>query len=182
MFSSPQSIDFRQIHIIDALSSGLGLDADSLEPVEEEIRNAMSRTRQEANDRGTLLVLDGLDFLLAATACRVQQLLDLIYDLRDGVDHMVITAHADAPLLQVNNTPLEASNSAFTMSIAHTARLVMSVKPLDTGGAEDVSGVLRITAGGDRPAHFTEGERSMGRELLYFVGADGGAKVFERGS
>ena len=53
---------------------------------------------------------------------------------------------------------------------AHAAGEVVSLRRLDTGAAGDVSGVLRI-----------DGVRE-GRELLYYVAADGGVRVFERGA
>lgn len=53
---------------------------------------------------------------------------------------------------------------------AHAADEVVSLRRLDTGAAGDVSGVLRI-----------DGVRE-GRELLYYVAADGGVRVFERGA
>ncbi len=58
----------------------------------------------------------------------------------------------------------------------------MSLRLLDTGTARDVSGVLRITIGDRAPGddHDTL-KRIEEKELLYFVGGDGGVKVFERG-
>lgn len=58
----------------------------------------------------------------------------------------------------------------------------MNLRLLDSGTARDVSGVIRITLGD----HVKEDNRSVQkrreeRELLYFVGGDGGVKVFERG-
>lgn len=65
------------------------------------------------------------------------------------------------------------------LSAAHVADLVMSTRLLDTGSARDVSGVLRITAGGSGGG---DGEAEPDeRELLYYLGGDGSAKVFERG-
>lgn len=54
----------------------------------------------------------------------------------------------------------------------------MSVRELDTGSARDVSGVLRVTKGGGWEEG---GEAVEEREVLYFVGNDGGVRVFERG-
>lgn len=50
---------------------------------------------------------------------------------------------------------------------------------LDTGTAKDVSGVLRITSGGQHDDELEEAVEEQ--ELLYFVGGDGGVRVFERG-
>jgi elongator complex protein 6 len=49
---------------------------------------------------------------------------------------------------------------------------------LETGTAKDVSGVLRVTPGGDEGI---DGISVEDRELLYFIGGDGGVRVFERG-
>jgi elongator complex protein 6 len=58
----------------------------------------------------------------------------------------------------------------------------MSLRLLDTGSARDVSGVVRITAGNEAEADDRDIQRRIEeKELLYFVGGDGGVKVFERG-
>lgn len=55
----------------------------------------------------------------------------------------------------------------------------MSVRELNTGAAKDVSGVLRISKEAWQSA--TDGPVEE-REYLYYVGSDGGVKVFERGA
>jgi len=77
--------------------------------------------------------------------------------------------------MQSPTTPLEISHAAFVMSMAYQSGMVMSVRGLDTGVAKDVSGVLRVTRGAEAGGEVEEGE------WLYFVGGDGGARVFERG-
>ena len=68
-------------------------------------------------------------------------------------------------------------------SLAHEARLILSLRELDTGAARDVSGVLRIgRGGGDSGGSGERGENTEEKEVLYFVGGDGGVRVFERGS
>lgn len=85
-------------------------------------------------------------------------------------------------------TPLEANHAAFVVGLAHAAAYVLSLRLLDSGFAADVSGVLRITKGPvDVDVDSTEeGEKDDGgrgeKELLYHIGNDGGAKVFQRGS
>lgn len=57
------------------------------------------------------------------------------------------------------------------------------MRGLDTGVARDVSGVLRICRGAGAGDEADEGEGEVEeRECLYFVGADGGVRVFERGA
>ena len=75
-------------------------------------------------------------------------------------------------------TPLEINHANLLLSLAHDADLIMALRLLDTGTARDVSGVIRITVG---VANIESRDKFEERELLYFVGADGGIKVFERG-
>ena len=94
------------------------------------------------------------------------------------VHSTIIATAADLPLSQSPTTPLEISHTAFVMSLAHQARSIISLRGLDTGVAKDVSGVLRISKGAGEAAD----EVSVERECLYYVGSDGGVKVFERGA
>lgn len=94
----------------------------------------------------------------------------------------MITLAADHPLISPLQTPLETRHASLLLSVAHQADLIMNLRLLDSGTARDVSGVIRITDGVQEDEkdhgslkHFEE------KELLYFVGGDGGVKVFERG-
>lgn len=84
---------------------------------------------------------------------------------------------AAAPLL-----PLETRHAALVVGVGHVAAWTMGLRLLDTGVAADVSGVVRITRGDVDLEDGEEGEEKVERELLYFVGGDGGVRVFERGS
>lgn len=75
------------------------------------------------------------------------------------------------------NTLLEVSHAALVMGFAHQARVILGVRGLETGTARDVSGVLRVGRGAGM-----EQEEFEEKEVLYFVGGDGGVRVFERGS
>lgn len=54
---------------------------------------------------------------------------------------------------------------------------MLGVRGLDTGAARDVSGVLRVARGPGEG-----GEDIEEREVLFFVGGDGGVRVFEKGT
>jgi elongator complex protein 6 len=59
----------------------------------------------------------------------------------------------------------------------------MSARELATGAAKDISGVLRVTRGGD--AHELDTESSVEvreAELQYLVQRDGIVRVFSRGA
>jgi elongator complex protein 6 len=66
------------------------------------------------------------------------------------------------------------------VGMAHEADLIIGCRGLDTGGAGDVSGVIRITKGASDE---DGGKRDWKeQELLYFVKGDGDVKVWERGA
>ena len=146
--------------------------------VEKQISQAVVQATQP--DAPIILVLDGIDLLLASGACPVHDLLEVIGELRNSIHSIIVTACIDSPLLQSQFTPLEAAHAALVMSLAHQARIVMSARELDTGGARDVSGVLRTTGGGDewRNGDWNEEES----EYLYYVSGDVGVRVLGRGS
>jgi elongator complex protein 6 len=81
-------------------------------------------------------------------------------------------------LISAQGTTLEREHASLALSLVHDAQLVVSLRMLETGTAKDVSGVLRVTPGGDED---TAGTIIEDRELLYFIGGDGGVRVFERG-
>lgn len=102
--------------------------------------------------------------------------------LLKDVHTTVVTVSADYPLVTAHQTPLETDHAALLLSLAHQADFIMSLRLLDSGTARDVSGVIRVTVG----EQTTDGEQDIQkrleeRELLYFVGGDGGVRVFERG-
>lgn len=84
-------------------------------------------------------------------------------------------------MVSAHHTPLESDHAAFLLSVAHQADFSMGVRLLDSGTARDISGVVRITARDSATENEEAFKKAEGRELLYFVGGDGGVKVFERG-
>lgn len=95
---------------------------------------------------------------------------------------MILTISADGPLVSSQRTALESNHAATLLGAAHEADVVMSLRLLDSGTARDVSGVVRITAGNQTTGMDRESRGKVEeKELLYFVGGDGGVKVFERG-
>lgn len=73
------------MHLVDGLSGGLGLGAGGIADVEKAIASAIGSYKENPNGAvgNVMLVLDGLDFLLAATGCEVLEILDMIAELRE---------------------------------------------------------------------------------------------------
>ena len=184
-------LDISRIKIIDALSMSLGLsttDLVAIDSVEKTILGALSSSSDSlslrANDAtsdSVILVLDGIDLLLAANAFSALSINDMILGIREHVHATVLTASADGPLMHGSTTPLDSKHAAFLMGMVHQADLVMSVRELGTGVAKDVSGVMRVTKGTGVWVEEMKSNERQEREFLFFVGGDGRAKIFERG-
>ncbi|PBP24025.1 hypothetical protein BUE80_DR005135 [Diplocarpon rosae] len=157
------------------------LISQSLDNIYSEIKYAIRGLKDSEGSGKVLIVIDQLDFLLAAGGeqAGVVEIGNMLLGLRENAYATIICISADHPLSAGHQTPLESDHAGFLLSTAHQADLIMSLRLLDTGTAKDVSGVLRITIGDGTEQNIQK--RTEDRELLYFVGGDGGVKVFERG-
>jgi elongator complex protein 6 len=85
--------------------------------------------------------------------------------------------------VHTQQTTLEKEHAALLAGQAHAADGWAGLRMLDTGVARDVSGVVRwARKEGDTFDSESGNSRWEDREMLYWVGADGGVKVFERGT
>lgn len=140
--------------------------------------------------------MDGLDFLLASEAAdETPALLSPCTHMLRGMSHVVIlSCHADQPLMQVTTmasagveTPLKHKHAYFLTAMAHQSRGVRQLNRLETGTARDVSGVVRVSRGGDDESlqetqqRGSEEDSLRDAEWLYHVKGDGSVKVWARG-
>ncbi|RDW64036.1 hypothetical protein BP5796_10538 [Coleophoma crateriformis] len=159
------------------------LKSPELQNVASQILGGISQIKAAASGK-VLLVLDQLDLLLATAGDKsdVVALGEMLLELRESVHATVMTVSADYPLVSEQRTSLESNHAEFLMGIAHQADSIMSLRLLDTGTARDVSGVIRVTQGSHAVSESDgSSKRTEEKEVLYFVGGDGGVKVFERG-
>ncbi|KAI0399250.1 hypothetical protein F4802DRAFT_611017 [Xylaria palmicola] len=170
----PQPIDD------ETAGGGRVLVAATTDHLRRTLEDAVAHVQTRTPGTRTVLVIDQPDLLIAAAgdAVSAHGLRDTILSLRERVYACIITVSADEPLIAAQTTPLEKEHASLTLSLAHDAHLIMSLRVLETGTAKDVSGVLRVTPGGDEGVGVTSIED---RELLYFIGGDGSVRVFERG-
>ncbi|KAF2435114.1 hypothetical protein EJ08DRAFT_693005 [Tothia fuscella] len=182
-----------------ALSENIKLSSTNLQQTQNLITKAIDSFPATMN---VLLILDAPDLLLALqpdctdlSSSASTSLSSLKFSLRlhEKVHSTILNLSADinAPssTLPPNHTPspMETESQAFLIGAAHQADLIIGCRGLDTGGAGDVSGVLRITTnnGSEATADVEHSNSPQGgwseQELLYLVRNDGTAKVWERG-
>lgn len=89
----------RKVTFIDGLSSGLGLNTEGIKSVEKSVLDAVHTAKEgeEGNEKKVIVIIDGLDFLLAATETRVEAMLDMIAEVREV--HLFLSHHSIVALL-----------------------------------------------------------------------------------
>ncbi|KAK4211819.1 hypothetical protein QBC37DRAFT_426149 [Rhypophila decipiens] len=164
-------------------SSSSVLTNPTISHLRQVMSDAIQKITSQKKKSKLVLVIDQLDFLLAAAAgggdISTLSVRDLLLDLRETADTTILTFSADQPLIDEQTTTLEKEHANFVLSLLHEASLVLSLRLLDTGVAKDVSGVLRITAGGGGGGGTSAAVEE--NEYLYHVRGDGSVRVFERG-
>lgn len=179
-----------------------------LDAVRQTISAEIEALRKDTRNTRVVLVIDSPTVLMATTSITPTQLSHFVLGLRQLVHSAIVVSEADGPLISAavpgafedaasaftsaRVTPLEANHAAFVVGQAHQAGLVLSTRPLDTGVARDVSGVLQITRGAGwdpeldgETRHETSRQAAApasGQEVLYHILTDGKVSVFERGS
>jgi elongator complex protein 6 len=91
---------------------------------------------------------------------------------------MILSLYSDRSLMDASqDTPLTKNQAILLTSLIHRSLVVVSLRPLQTGMAKDVNGIIRLTRGG---ASYDFGERSIQEdwEMLYRID-DGKAKLFK---
>lgn len=151
-------------------------------------RMATASTTTIPTDGMPVVVIDGIDFVLASQqpSVSVLSLQNTLATLRTKSQSLVVTCSADGPLLHnhdgvsASTTPLEADHALFVTSMAHQCQWLFQLRGLDTGTAEDVSGVVRVSQGGGEGSEGKD-EELVDAEWLYQVKGDGSVKVWGRG-
>ena len=69
------------VTFLDGLGTGLGLNDRGIQQVEKEIMDATKKLKED--DSKVVVILDGIDLLLAATQTSVGEILDCIGELRE---------------------------------------------------------------------------------------------------
>lgn len=197
--ASPMALR-HESHVSDMHPSPFG---SSLQQVESSIRAAiLSLNKSEHAGESApkpVLILDSPGILLhaftplvtaAALSIMLQRLLPQVHSI-------IVSLAADDPLLAASKpgvrepdfpmTPLDYDYASLVVSLSHEARLVMSLRRLDTGWAHEVSGVMRATSGGALADETMDAADSAEFEVpegewLYFVDGHGRVSAWARGS
>lgn len=158
----------------------------ALPDLESAISQAEQVFRTSSSSEHITIVIDGIDCLLALNpSLGATQVLALLTDIQSRVRNLIVTCSADSALLhniEPGSTPIEVEGSTLVRSLAHQAGWVFACRPLGTGAARDVSGIIRVSRGGGDSSDDEEGGGSLeDGEWLYQLKGHGSVRVWSRG-
>ncbi|KAK9475832.1 hypothetical protein V1514DRAFT_370194 [Lipomyces japonicus] len=127
-----------------------------------------------------LLIIEGIDVLIPLQVLSASDILNFIFDLYKSSSTIVVSMR-HSPDLQNTFTQIGAQHGNLLSSLQRQSHAVISLRPLITGAAEDVTGLIRIVRGG--AAVQTPQFDVTVDEFHYFVGEGNlsGVKIFEKG-
>jgi elongator complex protein 6 len=161
------------------------LDLSNTQALENLVHRYAEHGKDDGHESKTIVIMDGLDFLLASRPSFTNLALSrTIMTLRQCVHNIIVTSSADYPLLHNSSssaTPLEGEHRAFVTTMAHQSRIVVQLRSLGTGAAKDITGVLRISAGGANDESQEDDAAFEEAEWLYQVRGDGSVRIWGRG-
>jgi elongator complex protein 6 len=161
------------------------LDLSNTRDLENLVRRYAEHGKDDEHESRSIVIMDGLDFLLASRPAFTNLVLSrTIMTLRQYVHNIIVTSSADYPLLHNSSSsaaPLEGEHRAFVTTMAHQSRIVVQLRSLGTGAAKDISGVLRVSAGGAYDESKEDDAAFEEAEWLYQVRGDGSVRIWGRG-
>ena len=176
-----------RVDVKKASTDGSLLIIDALR--EERFENTFLEVQKAADDgtagSETIVILNGVDVVLASTEGDAVPLLAHINSIQRRARAVICALHVDIDLGMkpdrntLGEMPIERQHRTLVFGLASNARMIMSVRGLDTGVAKDVSGVMTVTRG---PEDWDEVRKEVEEgEWLYFIRSDGGVDIFRRG-
>jgi elongator complex protein 6 len=144
-----------------------GFQPTSLDQLLTKIKSAIVST-------GPTIILEHPEFLLSSGSCSALDLAKFIHNVHSFSDCLYLFCNSDEPLIEVDTT-LGEEYSTFLTQIAHQSSIIVSLRPLNTGRADDVTGVLRISNG----PRVILSHQVTEAEYLYLVSGDT-VKLFYR--
>lgn len=99
----------------------------------------------------TLIIFENPDLLIPLSTVSPNEILELCGSLQSKCASLYFVVNADEELLASANDDgsgsLEASQSTLVLGLLYRSTVSLAVRPLSTGRARDVTGVLRISKG-----------------------------------
>lgn len=165
-------------HFIDCLS---GLFTKHITPNTAGIpRRLFDSIHSEIEQKKGLVLLEAPEILLQATDSTADDLLFQIHRIQRAADRLIVITKVDGPLIDLSSSiPTDPvyKTTDFLVKLLHKSSMNVSLSPLATGKAQDVTGCLTVARG----ARFQDLKTPVAeREYVYHIARDGSVKIFYR--
>lgn len=167
-----------QFHFVDLFTDLFGKVGD-VEHLNKTFDQLASQIDQYTSEHKTVLV-EGLEFLIGATQLTASHILNQLTKLQRVSQAIFVILAADKELVQlkVNDSSLiEFRMNELLTRLIHRSHLAISLRPLETGKAKDVTGTLTISRGA---LPFEGSTEVMEKEYLFLTSKDQQTKLFLR--
>lgn len=125
----------------------------------------------DATTPDTIVILENIDLWVAGGLVDVQEVAKFVTQMQLGSKSVLCLLQADFPLIDPNEPSMLTTNHTnLGVQLLHQAHYVLTLRPLPTGRADDVTGRLRVSRG--PKSCFLEGVTVDEREYLYFIKGD----------
>lgn len=144
-----------------------GFQSTSLDRILTKIKSTIAST-------GPTIMLEHPEILLSSGTYSALDFAKFIHNVHSISGCLYLFCNSDEPLIDID-TPLGEEYATFLTQVAHQSSLIVSLRPLNTGRADDVTGVLRISNG----PRVCQTHKVTEAEYLYLVSGDT-VKLFYR--
>jgi hypothetical protein len=148
---------------------GSTFDHMNVDVIKRQIKSAIAPSSKP------VIFIENPDYLLASGMYTTTEILELMYDLQPLLSQLFIFCNTDEPLLSAASfntnqimSPLANEQTFLLTQLIHQSSLVVSLRPFETGRADDVTGVLRVSRGPRK----VSGSKIVEKEHLYLVNND----------
>lgn len=148
-----------------------GLHDFSDKPTEEVFQKLL-----EMSENFSCVILEGFDLLWQISPCDSLAALSFLHKLNQK-RHIFLSFSIQDELIDLDGAENEfvRKNTDIMCKLLHRSNLILNVRPLETGRAQDVTGTLTVSKG---PCGSTG--KVAEKEYLYVVDKEGGIKLFFR--
>lgn len=116
-------------------------------------------------DKDTMVILENPDLWSATGSMDVQNVVKTIFQLQQESRAVLCLIQADTPLLEAaDSSLLNTNHTNLGIQLLHQTDYIITLRPLPTGRADDVTGILHVSRGA-RSTSVAVDEK----EYLYFI-------------
>lgn len=139
-----------QFHFIDCFTDLFSKLNDDSSSIDKFFQNIFKQIEQIKSAK-KIIIIEGIEFLLSATSLSSIKLLNYINKFHKLSSSLIIISCVDKELIDTQNNSDKSSPEFkffdFLIRLLHRSNLNISLRPLETGRANDITGTLTISKG-----------------------------------